>query len=317
MKDELIKAIGATKEELLTALNSFTPEQINTVPYENSWTAGQVIDHVLKSGTGAFEVIHAPCEKTTRAFDEKDEALKNIFLDFSIKMKSPLEILPTGSVLQKDQLVSNVQHLFSKMHTACTTLDLTKTCTVFDFPGMGSLTRYEWLRFFTYHTQRHTLQLKHILSKLNNTTMKKIEKKMEIHAPATTVSTVLTEDALLRQWYNEFSPGCYAVTDWKEGSKIICTDASQGGMVGIIAENKPGKVLDIEFTGNYTKGEEDYTSEMALALKGSHEIYRLDEQNGITTLRVSCDMDESYYEVMSAAWDKALLIIKRLAEEKA
>lgn len=147
--------------------------------------------------------------------------------------------------------------------------------------------------------------------------MKKIEKTVEIHAPATIVSTVLTEDALLRQWYNEFNPGCYAITDWKEGSKIICTDASKSGMVGIITENKPGKILDIEFTGNYTNGMEDYTSDMALAIKGSHETYLMGEKDGITKLNISCDMDENYYDMMDAAWNKALVIIKRLAEEKA
>lgn len=317
MKDELIKAIAATETELMNTLNGFAADQINTIPFKNSWTAGQVVDHVLKSGTGAFEVMHAPCEKTSRAYNEKEEMLKNIFLDFSIKMKSPLEILPTNAALQKDQLVNNVQHLFSKIRNAAATLDLTESCMAFEFPGQGALTRYEWLRFFTFHTQRHTLQLKNILTKLNNNNMKKIEKTVRINAPATTVSLVLTDDKMLREWYNEFMPGCYAITDWKPGSKIVCTDQDKNGMIGIIAENIPGKILDIEFTGNYLKGEEDYTSEMALAIKGTHETYEMNESDGITTLAISSQMDERYYDEMSTAWDKALVIIKRLAEEKA
>lgn len=317
MKDQLIQDLQTTEQALLDTLNAFAPEQINSAPYRGSWTGGQVVDHVLKSGSGAFEVMHAPCSATTRPFDEKKQGMKDLFLDFSIKMQSPVEILPTETPLQKDQLVHTVQHLFSKITHAAATLDLTETCNAFEFPGEGALTRYEWLSFFMYHTQRHTLQLKHILTKLNYTAMKKIEKSISISAPAQTVSQVLTEDALVRQWYNEFMAGSYAITDWKTGSKIICCDPDKNGMVGRIAENTPGKVLDIEFTGNYLKGEEDYTSEMALAVKGTHETYRMNEQNGVTTLDISSGMDESFYDEMSAAWDRALLIIKRLAEEKA
>ncbi|MBE7179216.1 MAG: DinB family protein, partial [Mucilaginibacter polytrichastri] len=42
-------------------------------------------------------------------------------------------------------------------------MDLSMLCLGFDFPGLGFLTRYEWLYFNIYHTQRHIRQLRNIL----------------------------------------------------------------------------------------------------------------------------------------------------------
>jgi hypothetical protein len=41
-------------------------------------------------------------------------------------------------------------------------------CMEFDFPGFGHLTRYEWLKFIVFHTQRHIHQLKQIKNALVN-----------------------------------------------------------------------------------------------------------------------------------------------------
>lgn len=142
-----------------------------------------------------------------------------------------------------------------------------------------------------------------------------INKQIAINASALQVWKVLTDDADVRQWYKPFSQGAYAITDWEEGSKVTFTDASGGGMVGRIAKNQPGKLLDIELLGMYNNNSEDYDSPEAKMLAGSHEVYELNEQDGLTTLAISTAMYEEYYVIMSAAWDKALLIIKQLAEK--
>lgn len=145
---------------------------------------------------------------------------------------------------------------------------------------------------------------------------KTIKKSIAIHASKEKVWEVLLNDEFTRQWYAEFSEGSHATTDWTIGSKALFTDNSGDGIVGKIVENKKSELLSIEYLGALEKGKEEYESEMAKAVKGGMEIYKLSEINGVTDLTISCDMSEDYYEFMSLKWDKALQKIKSFSEGK-
>lgn len=47
---------------------------------------------------------------------------------------------------------------------------------------------------------------------------------------------------------------------------------------------------------------------------GLKEQYHLTESNNITTLAINTVMEDEYHEMMSDAWDKALVRIKELSE---
>ena len=164
---ELRRELETTKEELLNSLEAFNPAEINTVPFEGSWSAAQVADHVLKSMSGALLVIKSKVQPTGRNPDEKVEALKKLFLDFSIQMKSPQEILPSMLPLEKDVVINSLKAKMEGLQEAAENTDLSATCLTFEFPGFGPLTRLEWLKFSVYHTQRHTSQIKNIYAKLS------------------------------------------------------------------------------------------------------------------------------------------------------
>ncbi len=142
-----------------------------------------------------------------------------------------------------------------------------------------------------------------------------IKKSIDINASKEKVWDVLTNDSLNRIWFNEFSEGTKADTDWQIGSKAIFTDSSGMGIIGKIAESKPGEYLSIEYLGVAANGAEDYESEEAKSVIGNFENYTLTENNGITHLDISSDMGAEYFDMMSAAWDKAVLKIKELAEK--
>jgi uncharacterized protein YndB with AHSA1/START domain len=144
--------------------------------------------------------------------------------------------------------------------------------------------------------------------------MKTIKKELDVNAPKEKVWDVLLQDENTRIWYAEFSAGTYVQTDWKEGSKAIFTDGSGNGMIARIVENKWAEILDLEFTGELKDGKEEYDSDAAKAMQGGHETYRLSGENGATHLNIAVDMGVEYFEMMSAAWDRALQKIKSLAE---
>ena len=142
-----------------------------------------------------------------------------------------------------------------------------------------------------------------------------IKKDVAVNAPKERVWEVLLEPQFTNIWYDSFSPGSHADTDWQLGSKAIFTDNSGCGIFGTIVERKPYESVSIEYSGFIYNGVEDYESPQAQQMKGSRETYRLLEEGGQTRLFIECDMGEDYFESMGAAWEKALQKLKEMAEQ--
>ena len=151
------------------------------------------------------------------------------------------------------------------------------------------------------------------MKEIKNTSMKAIKNTIEINAPKEKVWQVLTNETYYLQWYALFCEGTTAITDWKEGSKIIFA-ANGMGLIGKIAVYRPNEELLIEMTGILQNGVEDYDSPAAKNTLQANEHYLLTEKDGKTVLETSADIDEEYYEQTSASWDAAKEKIKQLAE---
>lgn len=143
----------------------------------------------------------------------------------------------------------------------------------------------------------------------------KIQKQIKINASSQKVWDALFQDATYRQWTSVFMEGSFAETDWKKGSEVRFLTPNRDGMLGFIAENQPNQLMVIEYSGIVNKGVDDTQSEAASAVKGGQEIYRLSSDGSQTTLDIESDMSPEYYDEMEKAWDKALPIVKKLAEE--
>ena len=143
-----------------------------------------------------------------------------------------------------------------------------------------------------------------------------IKKEILIHATKQKVWHVLFHETFTNIWYQEFSKGAYAKTDWNIGSKAVFGDPTGNGLTGKITENRKFEAMTIEFTGQLIDGSEDYTSKAAQEIKGKRETYRIAERNGPILLSISADMGEPFMEQMEPAWERALLKIKNLAEGK-
>lgn len=154
-------------KELIEVLSAHTEEQLNTIPFEGSWTAGQVGDHLLKS-YGVAETLNGRTAQTTRPIDAMVERIKAVFLDFSTKLKSPEFIIPTNDHIHKEQLLKDLSAKTSQILQVLKTRDLTETCLDFEPPVLGKLTRLEWACFVYCHTTRHIHQLKKINHFINN-----------------------------------------------------------------------------------------------------------------------------------------------------
>jgi hypothetical protein len=168
MKNALSNEITDTKNKLLKALDLFDRDNINAVPFDGSWTGGQVAEHVLKSLSGVLQNVTGPVKPTERNPAEYVKPLGDIFLNMDIKMKSPDFILPSIDPKEKSSLAASLGTALDGIKTVAIAEDLSATCTGFEMPTLGALTRLEWISFASFHTKRHTRQLKNIINHLKN-----------------------------------------------------------------------------------------------------------------------------------------------------
>lgn len=162
------KEMDQTFNELLALLGTIREDQINTVPFPGSWTAGQLAQHVVLSAGGFVQLLNGPFKDTYRDPELHSANIKSTFLDFNIKMKSPDFIVPANHPYQKEELTQELTHIRAGLLKAIQASDPTLTCIAFELPVLGYLTRVEAITFTIVHTQRHIHQLKNIRQKLVN-----------------------------------------------------------------------------------------------------------------------------------------------------
>lgn len=145
-----------------------------------------------------------------------------------------------------------------------------------------------------------------------------MEFEIVINAPKEKVWSILWNDTTYPAWTAPFSPGSKAVTDWKQGSKVLFLDQKNDGMVSTIAESKPAEYMSIKHLGSVKNGVEDLDSEEAKQWNGSYENYNLEDKNGGTLLKVTMggvEIPAEFEDYFKDAWPKALDKVKELSEQ--
>jgi len=151
-----LQAAGAQLTELI---ESFTDERFNAMPSIGKWTAGQVVDHILKSVGGLEGLMKGNTIKSERAFDEQVKILHDTFLDFTVKFESPEFVRPSNPPHDRQKLLKSANEIYSRLANFTATEDLSLLCTDFTLPLSPPMTRFEWAYFGLVHTQRHLRQL--------------------------------------------------------------------------------------------------------------------------------------------------------------
>ena len=166
MEQQLQMEVRKSLADLIEVLASIDEGKINVVPFEGSWTAGQLAHHMIMSNSGFDELMNGPVKETEREPDEMIEGIKTTFLDFSHKLQSPDFVRPPKIDYNKHELLQSLYQINERLVKTLEGSDLTKTCVGFQLPVMGYLTRLEAAHFVLYHTKRHRHQLKNIATTL-------------------------------------------------------------------------------------------------------------------------------------------------------
>lgn len=146
--------------------------------------------------------------------------------------------------------------------------------------------------------------------------MKKLEFSKEINAPVQRVWDALWNDENYSQWTAVFNPNGESKmqTDWKVGGRTLFVDTKGNGMISTIKNmNEPHEIV-YEHLGEIIDGVEDTKSEKVQSYAGALEEYHLSEIKGITTLKVSVQINEEWEKMMINGFTEGMEIVKRLAE---
>lgn len=144
--------------------------------------------------------------------------------------------------------------------------------------------------------------------------MKKIQFTVDINAPKEKVWKSLWEDANYRKWTSAFHEGSYAVSDWKEGSKILFLTPEGTGMYSKIESNIPNEFMAFRHLGTVKNGKEEQANEETKQWEGAMESYKLQDNGKQTKLLVELNSIEDHLEYFKETFPKALNKLKEISE---
>lgn len=144
--------------------------------------------------------------------------------------------------------------------------------------------------------------------------MEKMHFSIQISAPAQKVWEVLWNDETYRKWTSVFTEGSYAISDWKEGSKVQFLSPEGSGMYSVIEKMQPAAFISFRHLGEIKKGEEQAPVDETSVWYGAKEEYTLTAENGTTTLDVHIDMTENDKKYFQDKFPAALQEVKKLSE---
>lgn len=160
----LEQALAAAFADFIAAFTAFDESRINTSPTAEQWTPAQVTTHIILATDGVPDHTTQPTER------EADIMLARIrpwWEDLNQKFKAPQQLKPDNAPRTKQQVLAELNRVRSKDLQLITTHNLGELCLDFELPGIGYLTRYEWLWFIEMHLKRHTFQLHNMLKQHN------------------------------------------------------------------------------------------------------------------------------------------------------
>ena len=140
-------------------------DKINTIPYDGSWTAPQLLRHVTKSINGMTKAMHKDAKPAERNPGERIEELKKIFLNFSKKLTQPDFIVPEELIYEKQSSIEELNKSFNRFKESAGNANLDD---LIEGLPLGPITKLEIIHFVLYHTQRHLHQMKKICEALKN-----------------------------------------------------------------------------------------------------------------------------------------------------
>lgn len=144
--------------------------------------------------------------------------------------------------------------------------------------------------------------------------IKKIVFTQEINASAETVWNKMWDKKSYTEWTTPFCAGTYFTGEIELGSRIHFIAPSFDGMYSDVFYLIPNKLIIFKHIGNLKDLKELPIDSEAERWTGSFETYKLNEENGITTVTAEIDCVPEYINYMNEKFPVALQELKKISE---
>ena len=172
-KPDIIELLNKNNNDLINIISSFSEDELNTAASLGEWSAGEIAGHIIKFTSGFIQLMNGPLKKEKRRPDEKVDMIKNDFLNYKVKMRSPQFVEPDKQEYKKDEVLKSLKKIYKRLVQAADSIELTpdennesKILAAFELPVYGYMTKLEAICFVIYHTQRHIRQIKVAVNEL-------------------------------------------------------------------------------------------------------------------------------------------------------
>lgn len=145
--------------------------------------------------------------------------------------------------------------------------------------------------------------------------MKKLQFQINIIATSKKVWQTLWFSQSYKKWTTVFCEGSYYKGEMKEGNRIHFLSPDGRGMYSHVESFIPNEYAAFKHLGDLSNFEE--LPQENFQWSGSTETYKLQEENGITTLTAILDAVPEFEDCFNTTFPKALQVIKELAEKPA
>lgn len=143
--------------------------------------------------------------------------------------------------------------------------------------------------------------------------MKEMQFTVEIGTSREKVWQTLWQDETFREWSGLIDPGTYMEGELREGGTVQFISAANGyGVTSLVEKLVPTEYLLLKHQADT---QEHGTAERKDEWTGGSESYTLREQDGATTLTLTCDVPNEMEKYFQKAYPNALNKIKELAEK--
>lgn len=177
---EIFSHIDETRTRLAETVSNLPEAELNFRPTENSWTIGELVEHVAKTEASLVPLVFRLLKNAEADADAdadggsaaKSDGTINPPLSLvehhervkSAKLQAPEMIRPEGTATVAESLakLSETRETLRGLRERLEAVDLSQTA--FPHPFLGKMNLYEWLAFIGLHEARHLRQIEGILN---------------------------------------------------------------------------------------------------------------------------------------------------------
>jgi hypothetical protein len=160
LTETVIRDIEQSALELRQVLGGFSAEQFNRKPSDQSWSPGQLAEHILLSDILINRILKGEFKKAERPADEMLPTIRAFFSDPEKTIPLSSVVMPSDTLKDRAALTEKINLQRQQFVWVVKTMDLSPICFSFIHSEFGELTRLEWIYVGIAHTSRCTAQLR-------------------------------------------------------------------------------------------------------------------------------------------------------------